>query len=284
MTAASAPATGPPIAIGGLGGSGTRVVAAILMEAGVFMGRVLNPALDNLLYARLLKDVGLLATPDNEAIGRRLAAFLEIMNGDASVAGRLRALALARQNATERPRFRRDARIVFVEGPPEGLRRWGWKEPNTHLIAERLLREQETLRYVHVVRHGLDMAYSENREQLRNFGPLFGIDGEADDPRETQRRQLRLWSMTTRAALELASRYPDRCILLRLDQLARNPGQVIPPLLDHVGLRVGGHVLERLVGIPQVPSTSGRHRGRLSGHLEWEDVELVRAIGFHVDP
>ncbi len=37
-----------PIAVGGIGGSGTRVVAAILKELGIFIGDNLNASNDNL--------------------------------------------------------------------------------------------------------------------------------------------------------------------------------------------------------------------------------------------
>lgn len=43
------------IAIGALGGSGTRICAQILIELGVFMGHDLNNANDNLLFTRLFK-------------------------------------------------------------------------------------------------------------------------------------------------------------------------------------------------------------------------------------
>jgi hypothetical protein len=37
---------------------------------------------------------------------------------------------------------------------------WGWKEPNTHVVLDRLWAELPRLKYVHVRRHGLDMAFS----------------------------------------------------------------------------------------------------------------------------
>jgi hypothetical protein len=44
-----------PIIIGGLGGSGTRIVAEILKKFGYYLGNDLNIANDNLLYTLLLK-------------------------------------------------------------------------------------------------------------------------------------------------------------------------------------------------------------------------------------
>ncbi len=46
----------PLVAIGGMGGSGTRLIARILVECGIYMGSDLNEALDNLVFTRLFKD------------------------------------------------------------------------------------------------------------------------------------------------------------------------------------------------------------------------------------
>jgi len=44
-----------PIVVGGVGGSGTRVVAEILSKFGFYLGNDLNGASDNLLYTLLFK-------------------------------------------------------------------------------------------------------------------------------------------------------------------------------------------------------------------------------------
>ncbi|MDX1409058.1 MAG: hypothetical protein R3330_13010, partial [Saprospiraceae bacterium] len=43
-----------PVIVGGIGGSGTRVVAEILQASGVYLGTYLNAALDNVFFARLI--------------------------------------------------------------------------------------------------------------------------------------------------------------------------------------------------------------------------------------
>lgn len=50
------------ISIGALGGSGTRAIAQVLIQADVFMGDDLNNSSDNLFFTRLLncQTIGLL--------------------------------------------------------------------------------------------------------------------------------------------------------------------------------------------------------------------------------
>ena len=47
---------GAVIAIGALGGSGTRAIAQVLMDAGIYLGDSLNNANDNKLFTRLFKN------------------------------------------------------------------------------------------------------------------------------------------------------------------------------------------------------------------------------------
>src|SRR6266550_6138718 len=49
-----------PVAIGGVGGSGTRLVAEILRHLGYYMGRDLNEASDNLWFTLLFRRTELL--------------------------------------------------------------------------------------------------------------------------------------------------------------------------------------------------------------------------------
>ena len=44
------------IAVGGLGGSGTRVLAEILLNSGIYLGSELNIFHDNLLFTRFFKN------------------------------------------------------------------------------------------------------------------------------------------------------------------------------------------------------------------------------------
>ena len=44
------------IAIGGLGDSGTRIVAEVFIHAGLFLGNERNISYDNLVFTRLFKN------------------------------------------------------------------------------------------------------------------------------------------------------------------------------------------------------------------------------------
>ena len=89
---------------------------------------------------------------------------------------------------------------------------WGWKEPNTHVFLPTLNRVIPGLRYVHVVRDGLDMAFSRNIGQLRNWGCFMGFEADEDAPLPVQ--QLRFWIAANRVAVEYGACVMGRRFLL----------------------------------------------------------------------
>ena len=68
-----------PIAIGGVGGSGTRVIASILKEVGIYIGGDLNHANDNLWFTLLFKHRDALNL-NNTEFNKRLAIFEAAMD------------------------------------------------------------------------------------------------------------------------------------------------------------------------------------------------------------
>jgi hypothetical protein len=50
---------------------------------------------------------------------------------------------------------------------------WGWKEPNTYIILEKLNEYYPNMKYIHLIRNGLDMAFSENQNQVKLWDLYF---------------------------------------------------------------------------------------------------------------
>ncbi len=73
---------GAVIAIGALGGSGTRAIAQVLMDAGIYLDDSLNNANDNKLFTRLFKNPSFYNGAGKAEIQERLAVFEEYMRTD----------------------------------------------------------------------------------------------------------------------------------------------------------------------------------------------------------
>lgn len=276
----STPDGGPaPIAIGGVGGSGTRVVAECLRSLGVFMGADLNESNDALWFTLLFTRQEILDATDAEfeVLTRLLAAGLQ--GGQP-----LPAHALARIGALadgDRPQARADwlrmrarSLAAATSAPPHGGA-WGWKEPNTYLVVDRLWQHLPSLRYVHVVRHGLDMAFSTNQNQVRLWGrQTLGHEGDA-----TPARSLAYWCWAQRRMERTLRQNRDRMYWLDYDALCRAPERTLAPLLDFLGFDAqDAGALAALVHPPKMP----RHASAPLEVFSPGDVAYVESLGYPV--
>lgn len=212
----------PAFAIGGLGGSGTRAAALIVRNCGCWIGDDLNNALDNLWYTLLFKRSSALTDTDFY-FNNLFALFQARMSGVptrpdaasalAELAGRDR---MGHSAAWLRARL---ASFSLQPGSGQARSRWGWKEPNTHVLLERLFRATPRLKYVHAVRDPLYMAFSRNQNQLMNWGKLF-LDRT---PQLGPSDSLAFQSAVYRRLDGLAAAHPGRIAFFSFDAFLADP-------------------------------------------------------------
>src|SRR3972149_1061765 len=199
-----------PVAIGGVGGSGTRVGAEILIHLGFYMGKDLNSANDNLWFTLLFK---------------RPRWFLE--NSEKNESQIVKGLSIFEKAMT-----------LIRSKKPDTSRYigWGWKEPNTHIYIELLDKYFQNLKYIHLIRHGIDMAYSSNQSQVYNWGTMFGI--KADDPSTPlPKLSLKYWNKANRRAMDFGYKLlRERFLVVNFDKLCTNPWCEIERLIDFLGI------------------------------------------------
>ncbi len=226
-----------PVAIGGLGGSGTRVFAALLRHAGLYIGDTLNPPLDNLWFTVLFKRRAWTEqTPPQAELAEAARLFTRAMT--TGLADRLDRDARARIEAlradlpplgTWRCGAQAETIDSLLASRPAPARRWGWKEPNTHVFLPALDAAIPGLRYIHVLRDGLDMAFSNNTWQMRHWEHLYGL---ADDPALPRpQRQLRYWIAANHAAITYGRAHmPGRFLAIRYEDFCADPAGHWPRL------------------------------------------------------
>lgn len=283
-----------PIVIGGVGGSGTRVVAQMLRDLGVYLGADLNPALDNLWFTVLFRKpvwFRRLYGARDDAIHFRLHRFARAMQGhrpdivDMYIFTRA-AIHITFQDLHWKhvrflrhiPSFARAGRINLAE-----YTSWGWKEPNTHLYLDLLTEHFPDLHYIHTIRHGLDMAYSNNQQQMQRWGTQLGITPprNADD---IPRASLDFWVAANQRAIEIGRAHlHERFLLLNYDALCDDPAPHVTQLLTFLGLEPAAADLDHLVRLPQRPKSVGRYQDHdLSVH-DPASIQAVRDLGFGVN-
>jgi len=272
-----------PIAVGGLGGSGTRVVARILIELGVGMGYDLNESLDNLSFTFLFARPELLHADATE-FNRLLSIFVSAMTGAGCLSAvdthMLRTIAAASrfQHSSAWLRERADALMLGAPtGPPTCP--WGWKEPNTHVFVGRLRLAMPAMRYIHVIRSGLDAAYSSNQTQLLRWGPyLLGPNVDL-----SPYYALKYWCTVHRRVLDLCKPMAARFMLLNYDRLCQEPRIELERLTEFLGIACTDQQIQQLAALVRPPATIGRYRQHGLDDFDTEDVRFVAALGFDTD-
>lgn len=269
-----------PVVIGGVGGSGTRLIARCLQELGWRLGEDLNRSLDNMWFTLLFKRPEVLTCGDHEF--RQLAEVLTAATLNPSMTARLLIRQLNRLRLLDRPNVLRDwlrrashrlnKRKVDID---QGAT-WGWKEPNSHIFLDRLVTQFPGMKYIHVVRNGLDMAHSRNDNQLKLWGA--SLLGESCDV--SPRNLLKYWCAVQRRAERHRELLQDRFLMLNFDDFCMNPNHGIRRLTAFLGFDRAQTTLEKLRVHIRPPRSIGRFKEHGCDLFNPEDVAYVRELGF----
>jgi hypothetical protein len=287
-----------PVVVGGLGGSGTRVVEEVVLRLGVFTGTDLNSAGDNRWFTFLCKLPRWSLGPDGpeSELARSLATLERAMTGRLEVAG---PDGTVLRDALHRGRYWWRHDRLRDDRPPRWLRQrvdsllrsgdrpplaspWGWKEPNSHLMIRHLHRHfEERLRYVHVIRNGLDMAQSRNQLQVSRWGSLFGLADAGGLASPTA--SLDFWIRANEAAIAAGQELPrGRFLLLNYDELCAQPEHAVVKLAEFLDLRPSEKVLGDLTRIPRAAASTPRAACDADELFGPERLARVEALGFPV--
>ncbi len=274
-----------PVAVGGVGGSGTRLIAGILLQLGFYLGSDLNESLDNLWFTLLFNRIEALDCSD-EDFGALFSVFRKVMCGSSALAEAQAHLLRAAAECSPSPDYcvwlsqRAESSIRECAAGARRNPRWGWKEPNTHVVLPRLRSVAPHLRYIHVVRNPLDMAYSRNQNQLGAWGPRFlGTDSLTPTPRFS----LKYWLAAHRRVLDTAQAMNGRFLLVYFDRLCADPMRELPSLLEFVGLEASPARLDAAASLVRTPDSVGRFKAFPREDFDPDDVALVAGMGFDTD-
>lgn len=285
-----------PIVIGGIGGSGTRVVAEILMQAGIYLGNKLNQSLDNLWFTVLFKHIGRFENKKEEReveIKKGLDIFTTAMiggsvfsdNSHGCVTDYIRNITKDTYANNEIKNYFSSWRnfvenIVFSQKPSMyDFAGWGWKEPNSHIFLKDLVKYYSDMRYIHVIRHGIDMAYSKNQNQVKLWGTIYGV--ERSDERHDPVSSFRYWLKANQKAIYLGKKIlADRFLIIKYEDLCNSPRKEIKRVIAFLQLSLSNETLDRVAKIPSPPSSTGRYKEHDTSWMTDDDIKSLTMIGY----
>ena len=240
-----------PVVIGATGGSGTRVVARVARRAGMYIGVDLNDAED--------------ARPLGAFVRRWIDPYMIDRETPA-------------WPATEAAMRRRLEEAVRVHCGPLATTPgpWGWKVPRSIFLLPFLDAQFPSMRFVHVVRDGRDMAFSDNQGQLRTYGS--GILKSEELGWDVPQRSMALWNRVNLAAADYGERtMGQRYLRFRLEDLCLDPVQSVARLLDFVQLDADAASIARF----EVLSPSSLGRWRSYDPVLLADLQRIGGAGLH---
>ena len=175
-----------------------------------------------------------------------------------------------------------DLRSVVADhcaGLPAETIRWGWKEPRSIYLLPFLREQMPTLRFLHFVRDGRDMAFSDNQKQLRKHGPA-ALAGRLSWRQPV--RSIALWSRVNQSAADYGERELGSDYLrVRFEDLCAEPRSTVELIYAFFGLEGD---LDAAASEVQPPQTLGRwheRSRRLVARLEREAGPALRRFGYY---
>ncbi len=283
-----------PVVIGGVGGSGTRVAARIVRELGFDLG-VTNHAHDELFFALLVNRPRWYFEADPAEIECGIELYARVRTGLARLAPS--DLPFVAEAFVERLVHRYNRNQSFGEklmlaanllpgsegrhamDEPVG---WGWKDPPSHVFVDHLAEQFPGMRYIHLVRHGLDMAFSDNQNQLYNWGRMFGLHPPFSDE-ELPNKSATYWLEANERAIGLAEEaLGDRALVVRFERMCRDSRPTVERIAEFLDRDVPGQKIDEIAEIPRLPDSVGRHRERDLEQFSDEVIAGTERLGFEV--
>jgi len=176
---------------------------------------------------------------------------------------------------------------------------WGWKEPNSHIFLPAILLRYPNLKYIHMVRNGLDMAYSNNQQQRLNWKNCLHIfkpyeitsaqdqiDTANDaciDSEEAEQARLSLsyWISANLRVLDIGHSMPqNNFMLIKYEQLCENPVEESMRIAHFLEIDHQAGNLPDLVSNIKASSTIGRYKNFVPLNLSSAWIEAIAKIGY----
>ena len=296
-----------PVVIGGVGGSGTRTVSELALNLGAHMGTLLNPALDNLWFTFLF----------NRPSWKRNFPELKQQLQAVSLLHKATTLGL-KNNVTESERqliacieteFNEADKVLGAKTQsdiansllkstglgPSSNPIWGWKEPNSHIFLPALLAHFPNLKYIHMVRNGLDMAYSNNQQQrqqwkncLHIYKPYDVAHHQKDDKGDAIKHQpvwqsLNYWISANLRAIDIGRSMPNNNFLLvNYENLCYNPVAESSKIAKFLNTEITAFDLQQYAANIAPASTIGRHKDYEPLTLTAAHKDAINQIGYTI--
>ena len=265
-----------PICIGGVGGSGTRLFSQILNILNYNIGDNINESFDNLYFTFLFKRLETLNLSLNRFI-ELFTIFQKIMLQNEHLNIKEKSIIEYIYKKKNKQNFIYDKKGTYNKFMKEyNLKKkntnikWGWKEPNTHVLLPKLLKLYPKIKYIHIMRNGLDMAFSKNQNQLKFWTNL----------KPTPENSLHYWVNVHKKLFKYQIKYPYNIYIIDFDNFCLNPDNQIPLLLKFLNITPNKNIINKIKSIIKLPNSIGRYKNHDLSSFNQNDLDFIRTFGY----
>lgn len=241
------PIGSPPVVIGAMGGSGTRVLVTILQLAGFWMGNWVNHKTGDAMATRYLlqKAFDRLFEEKNHPEPQLIQLFSQLIQ-------------------------------AHRRGMLDSNGLWGWKNPRSMWIIPFLASLYPEMKFIHVVRDGRDMAISQNHNLLTKHGD-FLLHTHHTQQNELE-LQIKLWCLGNRTAMQdglntLGNNY----LLIKYESLCQRPDQSLNTLFNHLNIKPEPRVISKAKAMLETKNI-GRWKAYNLPQLNQPDMDFRAAL------
>lgn len=209
-----------PIIIGGVGGSGTRLVAQLLQNLGIFIGISRNNTED--------------AIPFIPVYEQHINSYLS-------------------EKLCEKS-FINDLKLAIEQHVDlsENIHQWAWKNPRSIYLLPLFEQLFKNMRYIHVIRDGIAMSTSLNQQQLAKHGDLVIPDDTQNLPEHE--KSLLLWSIVNSAAADFGEQnLGSRYLRIKYEDACHSPLAVIQKIAEFLAIPLNYDLTQN--NLPQIQQT-----------------------------
>ena len=135
------------------------------------------------------------------------------------------------------------------------------------------------MKFVFVMRNGLDMAFSDNRNQLEHFWGDLMLEGDSSP---TPQNLLRYWIAAHKRMQGFRQRMGHRLHFLSFDRLCLDPEGELEALREFAGIQISKKDMALLADSVSPPKTMGRFREHDLSVFDPADIDFVKMLGFDV--
>lgn len=216
------------IAVGGMPGQKTAVIAKMLQHAGVHMGGALTPGLDNEWFAFLFGQFAR-SQLQPDMLGRAIRIFRRAMKygieGALTESDRAFLESLTQSVGTGAVGSAESLVEGLIQSGPSPVANgggWGWKGPLTHRVLPFLDRILPEFRYIHVVPDGIETALGQRKP------PMCDLQEQGDvatvSKVTAEAGALRQWLSSHRATVDYGRQHmPGRFLAIPYSSFCANP-------------------------------------------------------------